>query len=873
MKSILLASMLCTSLSLLSQEKNYISTDNALRSYGEKYQEQTFVLFPEVREKPVQWFDSLRVNWFQKDWSKNELELNAKPGEYYTYQLVVWAIDNLNNVQVKFSELKGNNGKSISIKEMTCFDTGGINFHGKPFVKQVIVQKGRAHSFWVGINLDKTTSGIYKGKVSVVSNGKARILSIILKVAGDKVADHGYSEGKRMSRLNWLNSTVGIEDVVTKPFTTLVRESNNIKLLGRQFTIGKNGLPSSILTYFTPSVQTIGENGEEILNKPMNFILEKNDGKIITFKSEKIKFIKETKTGITWVVNSASSEVELKCEGTLGFDGHVEYKLTVNSLMPIIVKDMRLEVPMAKEKAEYMMGLNTEGGFRPQGTYNWKWDTISNQDMLWIGAVNGGLRLKWKGENYVRPLVNIYYAYGPLNLPSSWGNHGSGGVKITEDGDDVMVNAYSGYRELKKGDVLHYDFELLITPFKPINKTVQFGDLYFHPVLGTSTKDIVQNAKENGANIITIHHGCDVYPFINYPFADEFISDLKRLINDAHKNHMRMKFYYTTRELTKNIPEFWAFRSLDSEIIFPGVGNDYISTYNGSGAPAWCKDNLKEKYIPAWCQVINEGIFKGLTDISVITTPDSRLNNFYLSGLDWMVRNMELDGIYIDDAASDRMTLCRARRIIDRYRPNGRIDLHSWNVFNKAGGYANCLNVYMDLLPYIDLTWIGEGRDYSRMPDHWLIEQSGIPYGLPGQMIGEGNPWKGMVFGESNRLGWGGNPCPLWKFWDQYDIIGKEMIGFWDKKNNPLSVNNDLVKATLYKGNKESIISVAAWGSTDQVCNIKVDWNKLGYDEKEYIFYLPEIQDFQQAQIFPSLQSMKISQNKGFLIVITPKRF
>ncbi len=77
----------------------------------------------------------------------------------------------------------------------------------------------------------------------------------------------------------------------------------------------------------------------------------------------------------------------------------------------------------------------------------------------------------------------------------------------------------------------------------------------------------------------------------------------------------------------------------------------------------------------------------------------------------------------------------------------------------------------MDLLPYFDLVWIGEGRDYDRMPDHWLIEVSGIPFGLPGQMLqGGGNPWRGMVYGITSRAGWSGDPTEIWKFWDQYHI-------------------------------------------------------------------------------------------------------
>ena len=178
-----------------------------------------------------------------------------------------------------------------------------------------------------------------------------------------------------------------------------------------------------------------------------------------------------------------------------------------------------------------------------------------------------------------------------------------------------------------------------------------------------------------------------------------------------------MKFYYTTRELTKNLPEFWAFNSLNGEVIFPGPGNaSRTEALHPNGPNEWLIKNLREKYIPAWYNLIKEGKFKGETDLSVITTPDSRLNNFYVAGLDWMVQNIGIDGVYIDDSALDRFTFSgQGRLLIIIVRKEGWI-LHSWNHFNKWAGFANCLNLYMDMLPYFDLVWIGEGRDYNRMP-------------------------------------------------------------------------------------------------------------------------------------------------------------
>ena len=72
------------------------------------------------------------------------------------------------------------------------------------------------------------------------------------------------------------------------------------------------------------------------------------------------------------------------------------------------------------------------------------------------GNVNAGLNLRFKDDRFVRPLVNIYYALGPLRLPDSWGNGGRGGIRIAPSAGGVTrLVAYSGARTMKKGECQH----------------------------------------------------------------------------------------------------------------------------------------------------------------------------------------------------------------------------------------------------------------------------------------------------------------------------------------------------------------------------------------------------------------------------------
>lgn len=867
---LLLILLVIPNLSLRSQDRgcSYISTSEAGNIFSSQLENLPYLIFPELREHPIQWYDSLKTSWLTEDYSLSNYKLAAQPGEYFVYQIGVWAFKGpIHDIKVLFSDLERADGKCIPAAKMTCFNSGGMDGQGNSFSKTVNIAYNRIQSLWMGIDLTDVEEGSYEGRVYTVSDGNMQSIPIQMEVHGNKVANQGFNEGKRLSRMAWLNTSTGMDDMITRGYDEIEREGKLIKILGRSVTIAPSGLPAEIMSFFEPSNQFLMPEGEAITSHPFQFIVEKENSEILQLKPGNLEFTDQSPSHLSWRVTSYCDECELICSGRMEFDGYVDYKLTLRSKEIIRVKDIRLDIPVNKDQARYMMGLNHEGGFRAP-RWEWLWDTTLNQDMLWLGNVNGGLRIKWKAENYVRPLINIYYAFGPLHLPPSWGNGGRGGVNVYEKDSLVLVSAYSGHRELKPGEVLNYDFELLITPFKTINKEIKYGDRYFHGGGTTVSSRKVDMAKKAGANILNIHHAEDIYPFINYPYLDENTEDLKALVKNAHENQIRLKLYYTTRELTRNLPEFWAFNSLDGELIFPGPGNETRTIINKNGPDEWLKTNLRENYIPAWFNPIEEGRFKGAFDLSVITSPDSRLNNFYIGGLDWMVRNLNIDGVYIDDSALDRITLRRARKIIDRHRPEGRMDLHSWNHFNQWAGYTNCLNLYMDLLPYFDLVWIGEGRDYDRMPDHWLVEVSGIPFGLPGQMLqGGGNPWRGMVYGITNRAGWGGDPTEIWEFWDQYHIMEKQMIGYWDPES-PVKSSNELVMATLYKGPEECIIAVANWEKKDQHSSISIEWDQLGFDKSRCNYLIPAIPGFQEQQSPASLEKLLIPGGKGYLIVI-----
>jgi len=75
---------------------------------------------------------------------------------------------------------------------------------------------------------------------------------------------------------------------------------------------------------------------------------------------------------------------------------------------------------------------------------------------------------------------------------------------------------------------------------------------------------------------------------------------LIELVRLAHERNCRARIYYTTRELTRNLPELHARHSMNGEIIFAGPGPEARTLINRNGPHPWLVENLGDTFISAW---------------------------------------------------------------------------------------------------------------------------------------------------------------------------------------------------------------------------------------------------------------------------------
>ena len=810
-----------------------------------------FLLFPEDRTRPIRMRHDLPASWVAPT-APRSVNGTAMRGEWFAFQVGVYASRQaLDSARATFTPLRGPG--TIAGSAFTCVNVDGIDWRGRPFTRRVTIAKGEVYPLWCGVQIPKNAKpGRYSGRITVhgaAANSRltadSRLptvdLAVSLTILPDTIAAAGDDQPWRLSRLRWLNSTLYQDDDLIPPYTPVTVAGTTLGVLGRDLRLAPSGLPGSIRTFYTPDMTSIGSTARDLLAAPVALVAEDAHGKVLPWTSGGLTFTKRAKGAAAWTVTSTSGPLTLKLTAQLDFDGTIEYQAALGSTANANLADVRLEIPMADSAVRYFMGMNLKGGKRP-ASYDWKWDVTRNQDAAWLGDVNGGIQFTLKDDHsYVRPLNTNFYQQKPLVMPASWANRGRGGCRFAETGAIYRTTCFSGPRTLLAGDTLHYDFRLMITPFHPIDPAQHWKERYFHAYVP------LDSVAKMGANVINVHHATPINPFINYPFLRP--DTMRAYIDSAHARQMKVKIYYTVRELTNRAPELWTLLTLNDEVLADGPG----------GGWSWLQEHVEGSYLGGW-------FVPEISDAALVTSGVSRWHNFYIEGLDWLARNIGIDGLYLDDVAFDRTTMMRARKALEHNRPGSLIDLHSANQYNPRDGFASSANLYLEHFPFIDRLWFGEYFDYNSLPDYWLIEISGVPFGLMGEMLeGGGNPWRGMLFGMTNRLPWSGDPRPLWREWDRFGIQDTRMIGWW-VPSPPVTTGRPDVLVTTYAGDGKALLAVASWAPDTVSVPLVIDWMALGLDSARARFTAPAIDSFQPAREFRPGEPIPVAPARGWLL-------
>ena len=333
---------------------------------------------------------------------------------------------------------------------------------------------------------------------------------------------------------------------------------------------------------------------------------------------------------------------------------------------------------------------------------------------------------------------------------------------------------------------------------------------------------------------------------------------------------MDINLYYTCRELTDHCFEIWALRSLGDEIydsqtlLYTGEGAKIIG--DESTGYQWLYEHLQTDYVPGWhCNL-------GEDDCAAIATKYiSRWMNYYVNGMDYIMKSLGIGGLYLDGIGYDRQTMKRIARVMEANNPDYRINFHAGNCYDYLDLKASTFNMNLEHFAYLNSLWTGEMYDFDNTkPNYWFVEMSGIPFGLRNEILDYntgGNPWRGMVFAMSGR----GMPCndAIFQMWDDTDIANRTMIGYWDKKP-VVKTNNPLVYATAYTKKDSVLVCVGSWDK-DSIVDINVDYKACGINPKKCTIKTVPIQGLQEERELTSLKGIEIPEAKGIIFLIENK--
>ena len=328
------------------------------------------------------------------------------------------------------------------------------------------------------------------GEVVVSAPGLENHESLPIRIrvnASVPIAEHGDIDVWRMSRIRWLNSrrfhdsiTHGLQPI---RFQVPVGQDRpaTISMTNARVVLSATGLPQQITTF------TTGEH--HMLTSGATLQI----GSGVQWQCADTRFRRPATSSVSWQTLCTSGTLSMKTAGTGWADGYLNVSVTLEQTASNErqkVDDIRLTLPVAAEVAQFAMGLGRPGGFRPRNTtVGWSWgNEIKRQDfMVWLGNTKAGMRLKLRGSDTEYRADNLVTdqeffdssatpetaGSSPMEAPlggiAPWGQEGVGGMRYSEvdQGNTVLLEAYTGARTLEPHTPMVFAFDLAVTPAKP----------------------------------------------------------------------------------------------------------------------------------------------------------------------------------------------------------------------------------------------------------------------------------------------------------------------------------------------------------------------------------------------------------------------
>lgn len=262
------------------------------------------------------------------------------------------------------------------------------------------------------------------------------------------------------------------------------------------------------------------------------------------------------------------------------------------------------------------------------------------------------------------------------------------------------------------------------------------------------------------------------------------------------------------------------------------------------------------------------------TDAAIETQGLSRWHNYYVEGLNWLMRNTGLDGLYLDGIGYDREIMKRVAKVMIRNNPAARINYHSgdnwsppWDA-DRLVSPANATEFFSQ--PYVEreqyVQFVGNSR--GTISDCRGLGEPGWNGNWQYQASTGAGYWEGEVSitwaelgiaspGPGHVLGF--NVCR-----DQQ--VPAQALSCWSPVSGPFHDRSQFGRLALAAAGTPPDATPTAAPQPVQA-RLIVDWPALGLDPAQVKLTAPPIAWFQEAREFKVAEPIPVEPGKGWLLL------
>jgi len=184
----------------------------------------------------------------------------------------------------------------------------------------------------------------------------------------------------------WDGNNIGESDTVPVPWTPIIVDDNNtVNIWGRQYVLGKTGLPEEITS-----------QGRSITGGHVKFVVRDQSGEWtpIPMSGEEIKWLQKSATVVEYTSVFSDGDVQVELKGTIEYDGFYWFDIKCIPLNGSpFPKDIAFEIPINCEVVKLVNDgtafLNTSGIIPESG---WKKNLLGEWPVFWFGDESCGIQ-------------------------------------------------------------------------------------------------------------------------------------------------------------------------------------------------------------------------------------------------------------------------------------------------------------------------------------------------------------------------------------------------------------------------------------------------------------------------------------------------